>query len=441
MIDPSQTDWLPPSPIDRQQIVARFTDFVLPSVYILATTLFGARIFDQVLPISRYALYAQLLILLAYFGKSIVHAHFGVAAAFVALVVYILFCHWRFSELTGSAPVYNGMASYLPVLSFIVFSECRLPMRSALSVTAVIALAYLVVYVLGHSYLLRVNQSGSGVLPADGGRGARLYLLAAWASFTAFYGYLNRDARPAYRAVLVIFGLAALILSNSRTFQLLFLIVGVSAVLGWTGLALRIGIFVSFVVLTLVMLAGLLIPGWNPYSYMSWDSSAAFRSLEYTRALLGIGQYWLIGVGVPADSSIMARFLHAGRYDMMFTTDLGSFGVMLMMGLPGLIALVAVIWFCTIQTNDRYRDPGVAAVQITCLVCCAIAWLSPMLTLEPTAIFLGALVAVRLRSHRQMLRTVWVKRRKMVSGIHIDRTSSFVGTTAACDSSSADDPQ
>ncbi len=413
MIDPKQTDWSPPSSpalIERRRVVARLSDYVLPSAYILATTLFGARIFDQILPVSRYALYAQLLILLVYFGKSILHAHFGVAAAFVALVVYILFCHWRFASLSGTPPIYSAMASYLTLLSFIVFTECRLPIRAVLTVLVAVALAYLVVYVVGHSYLIRVNQDGgTGVLPGDGARSARLYLLAAWASFAVFFGYLNRDLRLTYRVVLVLFGLAALILSNSRTYQLLFLVVGAALVFGWTGLVLRLGIFVSFVGLTLIMLAGLLVPGWNPYSYMAWDSSAAFRSVEYTRALLGIGQHWLLGVGITADSTVMAKFLHAGRYELMFSSDLGSIGVMLMMGIPGVLALAGVIWFCTVQTNSQYREPGIAAAQLNCLVCASCAWLTPMLVLEATAIFLGVLVAVRVRASRQARREAWLE--------------------------------
>jgi hypothetical protein len=408
-----------PPVLDRRRIVARLTDYLLPGAYIVATTLFGARIFEQTLPVSRYALYAQLLILLIYFGKAVRHAHFGVASSFIAIVVYILFCHWRFSDLSGTAPIYSAMASYLPVLSFLVFTECRLPLRSVLATIATISLVYLIVYVLGHSYLLRVNQSsGVGVLPADGARSARLYLLAAWASFAVFHGYLGRNLQPAYRAALVLFGLAALILSNSRTYQLIFMIVGVATVLGRTGLMLRLGIFVSFVVLTLTMLAGLMVPGWNPYSYMAWDSSAAFRSVEYTRALIGIGQHWLLGVGITADSAVMAKFLHAGRYDLMFSSDLGSVGVMLMMGVPGLLALTGVIWFCTVQTNDRYRQPGIQALQLNCLVSAACAWLTPMLVLEATAIFLGVLVAVRVRAHRQTQREAWVEGRMAASDIH-----------------------
>jgi hypothetical protein len=315
--------------------------------------------------------------------------------------VYFLLEHLLFAHLTGTAPNLNSVASYLPLLSFVTFCETGLSIRKLIKIFAIVSAVYLLIYVAGHSFLVGLNASGgSGLLSADSSRANRLYLLAPWASFVAFYALKSISRQAILSIVIIALAFAALWLSGSRTYQLFFAAVFACATFHLTGRWLRGGLFVFFLVIMFLQLYGLFSESWNPYAYMAWDDSAYYRSLEYARIINGLRDNWLLGTGVPSDLEILADYLKASRHEQIFASDLGPIGIMFMFGLPGLAALIYVVYFCTAGSDRVFSFPELRAVQLNCLLCAGLAVLSPMIVLESASVFLGLLAAIHVRARR-----------------------------------------
>ena len=375
---------------------------LLPGLFILAVTVFGAGIFDiGPIKLSRIALYTQLILLFLYFGKAVIRQHFGTAASFILLFLYIIWSHLRFAALSDTVANVNGLASFLPILSFIIFCETDASLKSMLRVLAGISLVYCAIYVLGHGWLLAANKaSAGGVLVAASGRSERLYLLAVWAAYAVYYAWCNRDAHWLMRGALALFGLAAIWLSGSRMFQATFTIYAVLLMIGVTGFVVRWGTFAVFFLLSLVMLSGLIFQSFNPYSLMEWDTSAAYRMVEYARGAETIRSHFLLGIGLPLDMDSLIGFLRTPRYDLYFASDLGITSMLMMFGLPGLLLSVFFVYYCAAISGIHYQAREIKALQMTGLMACAIAWFSPMFFIESAVIFLGLLIALGVKSSR-----------------------------------------
>jgi hypothetical protein len=383
--------------------VERTLSWAAPGLFVVAVTFFGARVF-AFLPLDgvRIALMGQLALVVCYMVLALYRLHLGVFAAGVALIMYVLAEHVWFSSLAHAAPNYNAMASYLPIMAFVVFSESRASFNDLLRIVLIVAVGYLIVYVVGQDFLARVNANSIALLPATPGRPSRLYLLGSWATFVAFYGLMASRMHIVARAGLILLALAALVLSGSRTLQALFVVFFLVGALEFTGWRSRLGIFACVMIVTLLMLGGLVVESWNPYDLMNWDASARYRGASYPRVIAGIQQYWAFGVGLPADSETLSQFLRIPRDQLLFPSDLGTAGMVFMLGVPGLLLCCAVIGFAFFgAVAAKTRSASVAALRLNVMLGAAITWMSPMLLAEPTAIFLGLAIALAIRRRRQ----------------------------------------
>lgn len=374
----------------------------IAALLLICITLAAARIFNPLLdPLQRVYLSLQIAIFLYYLVKAVMNAQVNLAAISVAVFLYVILEHMLFSAITGTPANMNAMAIYLPAVSFLAFSSVDISVNRLLKILAAVAAAYLLIYVVAYVPMLDLNRAGPGAMPDDGVRGERLYLAAPWASFAIFYALKVTTLGLRWRVALALLGIVALWLSGSRTFQLLALIFVVVGAFDWTGYRLRAATFGAFMAITLVLLAGLIFPHWNPFEYLARDASAAYRAVEYRRSIDAITDYWWLGIGLPGDAPSLTQFLKAPRAQQLFPTDLGPVGIMLMLGLPGLLMYVGVIYFCTVGSNLQFKQPAISALQLNCLLCASVGWLSPMIIAEPNTMFLSLLVAVWVRSARQ----------------------------------------
>lgn len=381
----------------------RLLSWVLPALFLVAVTLQGARTF-YFLPFNvvRFSLSVELAVIGFYLVMAIYRVHLGVVAGAVALTAYVLAEHLWFSNLARAAPDYNAMASYLPLLSFVVFCEARASFNDLLRILLAVAVGYVLIYVFGHGLLSSLNAGTGAILPGSAGRASRLFLLATWATFVAFYGLTVRTLPTAARAALVLLGVAALWLSGSRTMQALFAVIFAAGALGFTGARTRTALFAGVVALTFLTLGGLVVEDWNPYNLMSWDASARYRAAAYPRVVSGIEQYPLFGVGLPASAETLSQFLRIPRDEILFPSDLGTAGMTFMFGFPGLLLCLAVVSFVFFSpAGDASTGRPTAALALNAMLGAAITWMSPMLLVEPSTVFLSLLLSLWIRRYRQ----------------------------------------
>ncbi len=393
-----------PAVVDQREFLTatdRVATFVA-ALLLAALTCYGARIFNVTFgPLQRICLLLQLGVFLWSVTVAISRGHVGVAVAGVSTVTYVLFSHGLFCYISGGRPDFNAMAAFLPVVAFVFFSESRVRMETIGRILAWISVFYAALYVGTHDLLIHMNTDAvGGVLAADGSRAQRLFLAAAWPAYAAFYFALDRKFPTPVRIVCVAIAMAAMLISGSRGFTAMFIIIFALQLAGLTGMMLRVAIFSSFLIALAALLTGLLFTQWNPYALMASDSSASYRASEFLRAIHAIHSYWPLGIGLPDQPQALSHFLRTARYEVIYPSDLGPLGILLMLGVPGLMLCVALVYFCTIGSASRASSVAVRAVQSTCLLMAAIAWLSPMLMIEPASVFVGILIGIFVRSRR-----------------------------------------
>jgi hypothetical protein len=316
-----------------------------------------------------------------------------------ALAVVGLFAaqNFVFSLHAGVPMNPNALIGYLPLISFLLVRQRVVSVHFVMRSLAFLIFIYLIVYVGAYDYLVHLTaEQNPALLPGDELRPPRVRLALDMASFLVFYATLARNMNGPYRIAALGIGLAALWISGSRTYQLLFVTIYGLAMLKLLGVGARSVLFILFMAIGLTLLSGLFIP-WNPMNLVAGDNSGLARAIEYEDAIKALHRHWITGVGLWSDFGTFQAYLGTRKYNPLFPSDLGILGPYIVLGLPGLIAYVLATYFCIVPRLKRLSTPGLRALRLNCVLCGAYGIISPAIVLESQSFFLALLVGMTLR--------------------------------------------
>ena len=315
----------------------------------------------------------------------------------VMIVGFFAMQNFIFAANSGTRMNLNALIGYLPLVSFVLIRQRVVSIHFLMRSLAFFTVLYLGVYVFLYDYLVHLTPAENpALLMGDDIRGARLRLVLELASFIVFYATLARRMNILYRLLAFGLGIAALWLSGSRTFQALFVIIYLLAVLKLLGVGSRSFFFALFCVVGATLLSGMFIP-WNPMTILSGDNSGLARAMEYVYAIQALQRHWFTGVGLWNDFGTFQEYLRTPKYNPLFPSDLGILGPYIVLGLPGLILYILATWFCIVPRLKRLSTPGLRALRLNCVLCGAYGIISPAIFLESQTFFLAMLVGVSLR--------------------------------------------
>lgn len=298
----------------------------------------------------------QLAVILLYAVVAITRGH-AVPLLFAGGVAgCLLLSTILFHEIAGGEINFNAALSYLLILGFLPFCETRLPLGLVLRIMLIVAGAYVLIYVLCNQLIIaNVANQPRLVLESDGARDRRVLLAFQWALFIFLTGlFIVRD-RSWLGGGMMLFGAAAIYLSNSRMLTALAVPVALAAVIGMvepkSRKPLAWGIAVIYVLLALVTLWGYADPNWNAYGLLTGDNSGNARFLEFQDAVTTIKGHELFGIGIAPTPDDLHYFIRPTR--PFFAADLGTAGIFFQFGLVGALIFMAYSVLCIVSIPDE----------------------------------------------------------------------------------------
>lgn len=374
-------------------------DLTMIVLLLAAIVIQAATIFDLFWPQATFASYiVQLLVFLFYLVFPLPRVRLAVVIPAVAIILFLIFEHILFARLAEQPYNFNAILQYFPLLSFLPLYRSRVSITTILKVLFAVSTIYMLIYVAGHNLILSgALGENRSIHDGDTERGARLYLASGFASFVVYYALTSYQTPFLRRALIFFLATYAIWLSGFRTFGLLFLAIMLLSSIRLLGLGTRIALFSFFLLISGVLLAGLAIPGWNPFQWMSWDGSAYARSLEYDIAVESIHRHWIFGIGLPGSFGDLQTFLRTPEYEPLYATDLGVIGPLILFGIPGTIAFLMATYFCVIPSLGRNDGSGYRGLQLNGILCAMMGVISPSLLLEQNALFFSILLVAWVR--------------------------------------------
>lgn len=372
-------------------------------VLLVANVVQAGKIFDLFWPdASRASYFLQGAISAAYIVIAIIQGDVLIALAAMAVLSYLVFGHVVFVLNTGLRANFNAIVMYFPLLTFIALAKSNCSMRSILRIFVRICFAYSLFYILVNAFILKdLGQSAVVLDGHDEGTG-RVYLAAAYPAFVALYALRARRLHAAIRIVMIAVALSAMIMSGTRAFIGAFLLVFAIGVARHMSAGVRLALMVVVLTGMTVILLGLVWTGWNPFSWFASDSSGLYRAFEYQYAIKVLQSHWFFGVGTPTNFTDLQAFLQTPKYSPLYSSDLGIIAPLFEFGLPGLVIFIAATCFCMMAPVES-KGPEFQALKLTCITCASYAIISPLLLLEPAAIFVMLLVALQYRENRSVM--------------------------------------
>ncbi|NNM71277.1 hypothetical protein [Enterovirga aerilata] len=309
-----------------------------------------------------------LAVLLACIALALVLAYLSghlIIAGLSTLTITLLFFQiYLFSKVSGFGFLVTAGFQFLPVQTFIFFfimARCGL-----LHHMLEWACRYFFLYSI--AYLALSLAYSAGVLPAglmapvtlfQDERGLRLYHYGS-ATAVAYFYWLHRwrsEGLTAAAAAGIVLCAAAILISLSRVFILLTGFMTLLYLVRMPRPAISALSVLVFGTTSLVLLAGILDPSFNPFSALSADSSGTARAIEFEVAQDFLRESPLLGVGL-APTPYEVGFA-TGNY-FFAASDLGLVGVWWDFGLLGMLlfvtgALIACSWNSLL--GPRYAWP------------------------------------------------------------------------------------
>jgi len=321
--------------------------------------------------------------------------------AFVAGVVVIamfVLAHLNFVRLSGSAVNFNAIFAYFPALAFLPLARSRVSIDRSLRYLVWISAAYVLIYTLGYSQIMNAAQNaGAHILKqGDYERGVRLLFAPAFGAFLFFFMMEWRRGSLIVRIPLMALSVLAIWLSNYRTFLVIFLLVLVMRSARLLNPLVRWLIFGVLVAAYLVLLAGLVIPDWEPFAYFVDDASGFARLLAYRHITPFVLDHWLTGVGVAGSNMALQSYLRSPSFYSVYPTDLGPIGPLFVFGIGGLAVYVLLTWFMIVQRLPiRFGSthPERMALHMIAMVYGIQGIISPSFMIENNSLFVAFMFA------------------------------------------------
>lgn len=383
--------------VRRSVVGERPITVVLMVMLLVANMVQAAKVFDPFWAgASRMAYGVQALIAMIYIAVAIRRQHFEIVVAALCLVAFLLFAHAVFIVNTHSRPNFNTIFTYMPLLTFVPLYESAMPIRQVLRIQLFVCAAYMVFYVAAYSTVLNIAGGSGAVLSSHDGGAGRVYLSAAYASFLALFAVRAKHYNPALRGALLGLSGLAIVMSGTRTFLAVLVLVLTFSAASLMNRSVRLAFLVLTGLIMVMILGGLVSSSWNPFLFLSSDSSASYRGMEYVFAIRAIQAHWLLGVGTAGDFNTLQAYLETPKYQPLYPADLGIVAPFFEFGLIGVIAFVAMTYFClaTAMISPEYE---MQAMQLNCMTCAIYGVASPAMLFEPSSIFVMMLVAAWLR--------------------------------------------
>jgi hypothetical protein len=406
-------------PIERPS--SRFSR-VLVACLLIAITVQAATIFDIFWSQATYFSYVvQIVVFVTFLVYPLFRMNVPIFLSAIGIIAFLAAEHVVFCRMAGQPYNFNAILMYIPLISFFSLYRSGCSLRYILNTLAIVVTVYLAVYLIGYDWLINSGASRS-VHAGDASRGVRLLLATGFASFLAFYAIAASGRPLALRSVMFLMAVAALYLSGSRMFGMLFLVILALSTLRLLGFGVRLLLFGLFALICGVLLLGFVLPDWNPFGYMAWDGSAYARSLEYRYALLWSSRTWMFGVGIPGTFAQLQTFLKTPLYEPLYATDLGVMGPLFVFGIPGLIAFLAATYFSIVPVIGGREGPEFRSMRLNGILCGMFGVLSPSLLLEQNALFLSILIVAAARGGARTRSTVtdtrlWVVAQPIYPGV------------------------
>ncbi|WP_336973127.1 hypothetical protein [Sphingobium aromaticiconvertens] len=329
----------------------------------------------------------------------------------VAILALFVFAHVGFVRRSGMGYNFNAIFAYFPALTFLPFIRSRVTIDRTLYYLAWISAGYIVFFTLGYEWIIAAaKEVDSHILKmGDYQRGLRVMFAPAFAAYAFFFMWEWRRGNILFRSIVMAMSIWAIWLSDYRTFLALFLLVCILRAFRSLNLLVRIGIFITIIVGYAILLAGLIIPQWEPFSYFMDDASGFARLLAYRHVSPFVTDNWLLGIGIAGSSADLQAYLRVPTYYSVYPTDLGPIGPLLIYGIGGLciyIVLTACMIIARLPMRSGARTPGRMALHLTSLVCAVQGLISPSFMLENNVLFPALLFSgwVQLRQMRNRRR-------------------------------------
>lgn len=358
---------------------------------------------------SRTSYLLQGLISILYVAIAIGKGEVLIALAAGAIVTYLALAHLVFVFNAGVRANFNAIVTYFPLLTFSAFAISNCSMRHILRMMLLICLAYTIFYIAINSYIMSDPIGhASVILIGHGEDSGRVYLAAAYPAFVALYALRARRVNFLARLLLVGVSVLAIWMSGSRAFTAALALVFAIGAVRHMNVAVRFTLLVTVLGAMIVILAGIVWVGWNPFSWLAFDTSGTYRAFEYEYAVKAIRAHWMLGVGTPTTLADLQHYLGTPKYSPLFASDLGIIAPIFEFGVSGLVIFVAVTCFCMMAPVES-KGPEFQALKLVCITCASYAIISPLLLLEPASIFVMLLIALRIREGHRDVATVTAK--------------------------------
>lgn len=382
----------------------RWTFFAI-ALLLLGNVIQAARVFDLFWEdASRFAYVVQAVPVVIYLVVAIFRRHWVPAGAALLLAFLVLNSHAQFTRLAGTLENYNSVATFVPLLTFVAFVEAGISIERTLRILLVLSTIYVISYI-GLVPIVSKHYTTNSYILLDGHGGGerRLYLAAAYATFIMLFGLRANTMPMVLRASLILLGTAALWLSDTRT--MVAIVLGVFALAACKLLLrpVRIAILGGVMFGMFLILLGFVFTDWNPYTAFISDSSGSYRAIEYSWVIRVLGHNWFMGVGTPGEfiqlQTYLQREFAVPRSIWIFASDLGPLGAYFQFGLIGLAGFLSIVTFCMVSPWKN-SSPEAQALQMTAFACAVYGVSSPLLMMEPSAIFMTLMIAMWWRDRR-----------------------------------------
>lgn len=338
----------------------------------------------------------QIAIIVGYAIVALRRGHAVPLVIAVALSVYLVFQTLLFHEISGAPANINSALTIFTLLLFIPFYETRLPLGLLLRIVAIVAVSYVVLYVVLNGTILELVKSQPRlVLESDGERDRRVYLAFPWALFVLFLGMFSLKTRPLLGGALLALAVVAVLMGNNRLSTASAVPVILAAVIGlYAPRSRRVAAWLFalvFVVLSLVIMWGYADQNWNAYAFIARDASGTARFFEFQDAVTAIKGHELFGVGIAPSNDDLQYFIRPTR--PFFVTDLGTAGIFFQFGLFGVLIFMAWSVLCIVSVpHDGVREtPAALALHYAALHSGFMGFFAPSL-LGSIAVLFGAMV-------------------------------------------------
>jgi len=376
-------------------------DAAAAGLYTVAHLAFFSTLANALMPgLDRAALAILAVTVLVAIGRALWRGDTWAALLAMAVLALLAAQLAVFSRLAGQPLNWNAGLAYVPIAGFIVFFNARRELHAFLKALVAISMVYCAAYALFSGII--AGLGGAGIL-ADDGRGQRLLLASGYVGLALFACLVHLRREPGNRGwwLALALVLLALIEAQSRTFSALAALVALLFLSGLLGPATRWVLAFTFTLATAAVLAGVALPGWNPFDRLVADASGQARASAYAALQPLLSGSPITGIGLPGSRQMFDGLLGQGY---AYWEDLGAFGVWAAFGLAGLVAFLLLAYRALAGLYPRNAEEE--ALSLAAVTAALFGVISPSLWSGSATIVANLVVALWLERRTRRIAAI-----------------------------------